>query len=87
MRSRSGIFSAPERRISSAEMTKTAAAVSEVFCAFFETEVTSMFIRSTRLICRISAAQLVLDSARAAPPIKPADSSAGHPEERSIEDA
>ena len=44
MRNRSGMFVAPERRISSWVMTKMAAAVFESFCSFFETEVTSTFI-------------------------------------------
>jgi hypothetical protein len=35
--------------MSSREMTKTAAAVWEVFCSLLDTEVTSMFIRSSRL--------------------------------------
>src|SRR6266849_1817701 len=48
-RKRAGIFVEPERRISSWEITKMAAAVWDSFCPFFETEVTSMFIRSSRL--------------------------------------
>lgn len=50
MRNRSGMFVAPERRISSWVMTKMAAAVFESFCSFFETEVTSTFIRSSMLV-------------------------------------
>src|SRR5579862_137947 len=49
IRKRSGIFLAPERRSSDLVITKTADAVRESFCSFFETEVTSMFIRSSRL--------------------------------------
>ena len=48
MRSKSGTLFAPERTMSSLVMTKIAAAVLEIFCSFFETEVTSMFIRSSR---------------------------------------
>src|ERR1700722_17369346 len=39
----------PERRVSSEVMTKTEAAVEERRCAFLDTEVTSMFISSSRL--------------------------------------
>jgi len=39
----------PERRMSSEVMTKTEAAVEERRCAFLDTEVTSMFISSSRL--------------------------------------
>jgi hypothetical protein len=35
--------------MSSREMTKTAAAAWEVFCSFLDTDVTSIFIRSSRL--------------------------------------
>src|SRR6266571_4106759 len=50
IRSKSGTFVAPERQISSWVMTKMAAAVLESFCSFFETEVTSTFIRSSMLV-------------------------------------
>jgi len=40
IRSRSGMFVAPERRISSDVITKMAAAVRETFSACFETDVT-----------------------------------------------
>src|SRR6202050_2329995 len=49
MRSKSGMFVAPERRMSSEVITKIAAAARETFCSCFETEVTLMFIRSSRL--------------------------------------
>jgi hypothetical protein len=39
----------PPHRMSSWRMTKIAPATSESFCSFFETEVTSAFIRSSRL--------------------------------------
>src|ERR1039458_1274569 len=48
MRNRSGMLFAPDRAMSSAVMTKTAEAVFDIFCSFLETEVTSMFIRSSR---------------------------------------
>src|ERR1700733_2866753 len=48
-RRRSGIFVAPDRRMSSCVITKIAAPVFESFCSFLETEVTCMFIRSSRL--------------------------------------
>src|SRR5260370_15554124 len=51
MRNRSGIFVAPECRISSGVITKIAAATSDSFCSFFETEVTSIFIRFSILTC------------------------------------
>jgi len=38
-----------ERRMSSWLITKMAAAVCEAFCSFLDTEVTSMFIKSSRL--------------------------------------
>src|SRR5438445_8723310 len=44
------MFVAPERRMSSWVMTKMAAAVLESFCSFFETEVTSTFIKSSMLV-------------------------------------
>src|ERR1700692_4896791 len=50
MRRRSGILVAPERRMSSLVMTKTADAVRESFCFVFDTEVTSTFIKSSRLL-------------------------------------
>ena len=49
IRSRSGMFVAPERRISSFVITKIAAATRDSFCSFFDTEVTCTFIRSSRL--------------------------------------
>src|SRR5450631_628448 len=49
IRNRSGIFLAPERWISSCVMTKIAAAACDNFCSFLETEVTSIFIRSSML--------------------------------------
>src|SRR5580658_4844224 len=49
IRRRSGIFVAPEPAISSAVITNIAEATRESFCSFFETEVTSTFIRSSRL--------------------------------------
>ena len=48
MRNRSGILVAPEWLISSWVITKIAAAAWEIFWAFLETEVTSMFIKSSR---------------------------------------
>src|SRR5580704_4076257 len=51
MRSKSGIPVAPERRISSGEMTKIAAATSDRFCSFFDTDVTSTFIKFSMLSC------------------------------------
>jgi hypothetical protein len=51
MRKRSGMLVAPERAISSGVITKIAAATSDSFCYFFETEVTSMFIRFSILTC------------------------------------
>jgi len=50
IRSKSGMFSAPELRISSAPMTNTAEAVCESFSSVRETEVTWTFIRSSMLI-------------------------------------
>src|ERR1700691_1822000 len=47
MRSKSGIFVAPDRRISSCVITKIAAAACDSFCSFLETEVTWIFIRSS----------------------------------------
>jgi hypothetical protein len=49
MRNKSGIFVAPDLWMSSCVITNTAAAVRDNFCPFFDTEVTSMFIRSSRL--------------------------------------
>src|ERR1700685_3812651 len=43
------MFVAPERAMSSAVITKIAEAVRESVCSLFETEVTSTFIRSSRL--------------------------------------
>src|SRR5438552_17508455 len=51
MRNRSGMLVAPERPMSSCEMTKTAAAVRDSVCSFFETDVTRIFNRSSRLAC------------------------------------
>jgi hypothetical protein len=51
MRRTSGMFVAPEVRISSRVMTKIADAIRDNFCSFFETEVTSMFIRFSMLTC------------------------------------
>src|ERR1022692_803040 len=48
MRNRSGMQFAPDRAMSSAVITKTAEGVFDIFCSFLETEVTSMFIRSSR---------------------------------------
>jgi hypothetical protein len=45
IRNRSGILIAPERRISSGVMTKTADAVPDNFCSFLETDVTWIFRR------------------------------------------
>ena len=45
----SGRWVAPDRRISSWVITKTAAAVCESFCSFFDDDVTWMFINSSRL--------------------------------------
>jgi hypothetical protein len=42
------MFVAPEQRMSSSVITKMAAAACEIFSAFLETEVTSMFIKSSR---------------------------------------
>src|ERR1035438_2667445 len=47
MRSRSGMLVAPERRMSSRLITKTAAAVRERLFSLFETDVTLTFIRSS----------------------------------------
>src|SRR6266571_957464 len=55
IRSRSGRFVAPERPISSWVMTNIAVATCDIFCSFFETEVTSMFIRSSMFIAARSA--------------------------------
>src|ERR1700676_4698298 len=56
MRSRSGMLIASDRRISSCVMTKIVAAARESFSPFFDSEVTSMFIKSSILrpckICR-----------------------------------
>src|ERR1039458_2336574 len=49
MRSTSGRVDAPERRISSWLMTKTAAAVRASFCSFLETEVTCTWRSCSRL--------------------------------------
>src|ERR1017187_987236 len=49
MRSTSGSVDAPERRISSWLMTKTAAAVRARFCSFLETEVTCTWRSCSRL--------------------------------------
>src|SRR6202158_2995593 len=51
MRNKSGIFVAPERWMSSCVMTKIAAAACDIFCSFLETDVTSIFIRSSSDIC------------------------------------
>src|SRR6266852_734905 len=51
MSNRSGMFVAPERRMSPWVMTKIAAATWDIFCSFLETEVTSMFIRVSILTC------------------------------------
>ena len=59
MRSKSGILVAPERRMSSWVITKIAAATCDNFCSFFETEVTSVFIRSSRLSLERSSALLL----------------------------
>jgi hypothetical protein len=56
---------APERRISSWLMTWIAAAARESFCSFFETEVTSMFISSSRLI---SVRSRAIGARRSSPP-------------------
>src|SRR3569833_43074 len=48
-RRRSGILLVPERRISSSEITKIAAPVLETDSSLRETEVTRIFIRSSRL--------------------------------------
>src|SRR5580704_6319603 len=50
MRNRSGMFKAPELRMSSWVITKIAAATCDNFCSFFEAEVTSKFIRSSMLV-------------------------------------
>ena len=42
---------APERRISSELITKMAAAVRESFSSFFDTEVTLISIKTSRLAC------------------------------------
>src|SRR5580658_27474 len=49
MRNKSGILVAPDRRMSSGVMTKTAEAVRESGCSVFATEVTRIFIKSSRL--------------------------------------
>src|ERR1017187_2745239 len=49
MRRTSGSADAPERRISSWPMTKTAAAVRASFCSFLETEVTCTWRSCSRL--------------------------------------
>src|ERR1700680_1189846 len=51
MRSRTGTFVSPERRMSSCVITNIAAAACDIFCSFFETDVTSIFIRSSIDIC------------------------------------
>jgi len=51
VRSKSGIFVMPERRMSSCVITKIAAPVFASFCSFLETDVTWTFIRSSRLNC------------------------------------
>jgi hypothetical protein len=55
IRNRSGMFRAPDRRMSSDVMTKIAAGVRDSFSAFFETEVISMFIRSSILLLVMSS--------------------------------
>ena len=40
---------APEREMSTAVMTNIAEAVRDIFCSVFDTEVTLVFIRSSRL--------------------------------------
>src|ERR1700744_2697577 len=49
IRNKSGIFVAPERRMSSCVITKTAEAMRESFCSVFDTDVTWTFIKSSRL--------------------------------------
>ena len=49
MRSRSGILVAPERAMSAAVITNIAEAVRDIFCSVLDTEVTLVFIRSSRL--------------------------------------
>src|ERR1035441_3382813 len=49
IRRTSGMLVAPERRMSSWLITKTAAPVLDSVCSFFETEVTSMLNRSSKL--------------------------------------
>src|SRR5665213_2163419 len=49
MRSTSGMFVAPDLRMSSWETTKTAEAVRDRLCSVFDTEVTWIFIRSSIL--------------------------------------
>src|ERR1700682_1500618 len=52
MRSTSGMFVAPDRRISSAHIPPLAAGTLDSGCSFFETEVTRVSIRSSRLLSR-----------------------------------
>src|ERR1019366_9185137 len=49
IRSRSGMFVAPERRMASWSITKTAAPVVDKGCSFLDTDVTSIFISSSIL--------------------------------------
>jgi hypothetical protein len=49
IRNKSGMFVAPDRRMSSCVITNTATAVRDNVCSLFETDVTSIFIRSSRL--------------------------------------
>jgi hypothetical protein len=49
MRNKSGIFVAPDLWMSSCVITNAAAAVRDSFCSFLDTDVTSMFIKSSRL--------------------------------------
>ena len=49
MRSRSGMLVAPERAMSAAVMTNIAEAVRDIFCSVLDTEVTLVFMRSSRL--------------------------------------
>jgi hypothetical protein len=49
MRSTSGMVVAPERAMSAAVMTKMAEAARDIFCAVLDTELTLVFMRSSRL--------------------------------------
>src|SRR6267143_5184071 len=48
--SSSGMFVAPDRRMSSCVMTKVAAAAWDILCSVFETDVTWMFVKSSMFI-------------------------------------